>query len=199
MSLIDFIGALFSLICTYLFVKEDKHAWPLTALAIPFDAYVYFQKQLYGDVCLQFIYLSLTAYGWQQWRNLEGEALQTRISSLTKAEFIKLSIFCITAIMLLNPLLRPFNQANIAYLDAITTVLSICAQWLLCKKKIETWLVWFIVDGLYVYLYALKALPFHSVMTLTYLFMAIAGWRQWCAKKSTLMPESGDSSSSRAC
>lgn len=179
MSVIDFLGSLLSLLCTYLFIKEDKRAWLISAVAIPFDAFVYYQSHLYGDMFLQGIYLSMTLYGYKQWRNDSNPNQELPISYTNQLE--KLLLLCIAtlSIFALNPVLKPFNQPHIATLDSITTVLSLCAQWLLCKKKIETWLVWFIVDGLYAYLYIIKSLPFHGLMAFIYLLMAISGWRNW--------------------
>lgn len=180
MSLIDLIGSILSLICTYLFVKENRNAFGLSAIAIPFDAFVYYQNALYGDMFLQAIYLSMTFYGFHQWRkgdNNAGNALN--ISYLTTQQKIIGFALCVTGVIFINPLLKPFNHPDIALLDSITTVFSLFAQWLLCKKKIETWIVWFFVDALYAYLYVSKGLPFHGFMALIYLFMAIAGLWRW--------------------
>lgn len=179
MNFFDLVGAFFSLICTYLFVLEDKRAWFLSAIAIPFDAYVYYRSQLYGDMMLQGIYFISTLYGWYQWQYGGKNHQELAVSRLS----IKAVVICLLLVMigigLISPLLKPFNQAEVAMLDAITTVLSLLGQALLCLKKIETWLIWFMVDSLYIYLYAIKALPFHSLMALVYLFMAVAGGYRW--------------------
>jgi nicotinamide mononucleotide transporter len=179
MESFDLIGACLSLICTYLFVNADKKAWLFSAIAIPFDAFVYYKSQLYGDMFLQSIYFASTFYGWYQWQYGSQAKGSLEVSYLSNKNRLQLLGIVICGIARINPLLRPFNQADVVWLDAITTVLSLAAQWLLCNKKIETWIIWFIVDSLYIYLYSIKALPFHSIMATVYLLMAIAGFISW--------------------
>lgn len=179
MNPFDLIGAFLSLICTYLFVREKQKAWLFSAIAIPFDAFVYYKSQLYGDMSLQAVYFALTFYGWYQWQYGSSSQSNLEASFLSNKARLKVILIVIIGITIINPLLRPFNQADVVWLDAITTVLSLAGQWLLCNKKIETWMVWFIVDSLYIYLYSIKSLPFHSIMASIYLLMAIAGFVSW--------------------
>ncbi len=179
MNYYDLIGAILSLICTYLFVKADKRAWIISAFAIPFDAYVYYSSQLYGDMFLQGFYFFSFFYGWYRWCYGGGLSNELPVSCLSINQILFQGLLVVLAIVLLKPLLLPFNPSMIATMDATTTVLSLFGQWLLCQKKIETWFVWFTVDTLYIYLYGFKALPFHSVMACIYLLMAIAGFRSW--------------------
>ena len=179
MDLFDLIGSVLSLICTYLFVRADQRAWVMSAIAIPFDAFVYFRSQLFGDMFLQCFYLASTAYGWYQWRFGGQQKHALKISFSSFGQIATLVIGALIAIEFIYPLLKPFNEAGIARLDAVTTVVSLCAQWLLCKKKIETWILWLIVDALYMYLYGVKSLPFHSIMAMIYLLMACAGFYHW--------------------
>mgnify|MGYP000713545896 CR=1 FL=1 len=65
------------------------------------------------------------------------------------------------------------------YLDATTTVLSLIAQWMVCKKIIENWILWFVVDAIYVFLYFYKDIPAHGVLLIIYLGLAVAGFIRW--------------------
>lgn len=179
MNMLDILGSFLSLVCTYLFIKQDIRAWPLSAIALPFDAYLYFHNQLYADFLLQIFYLFTIGYGWYQWRYGNTSARALEITYLTKKQHAIFLLITVIAIALAYHWLATYTVAFIALLDAITTVLSLCGQWLLCNKKIETWLVWLVVDGLYVYLYAIKRLPFHSAVYVLYLGMAMIGWLRW--------------------
>lgn len=178
----DLIGAFLSLWCTYLFINTDPKAWPLSALALPFDAYAYLEKGLYGDLLLQGVYLITTLYGWHQWRHGGKDKKQLPISTVAKEKILVTLGLTVVAILLVHYFLASYNQASIAWLDAITTVLSLLGQWLLCNKKLETWIIWLIVDALYFYLYAIKGLPFHALMVSVYFAMAIIGWLKWKAQ-----------------
>jgi nicotinamide mononucleotide transporter len=66
-------------------------------------------------------------------------------------------------------------------LDAVITALSLVAQWLLNRKRIESWPVWIVVDVLTITLGAWRGLYLLSALYLSYLAMCVAGWLQWRA------------------
>jgi len=58
-------------------------------------------------------------------------------------------------------------------------VVSLIAQWLMCRKIIETWSLWFFVDACYVGMHYLKGIPMHALVSCIYLGMAIVGYLLW--------------------
>lgn len=158
---------------------EDSRAWFVSAIAIPFDAFVYFKSHLYGDMLLQMVYLASTFYGYYQWRHGGLKDSVLSVSRLHLRQLLYFSSLVLSLAFGLFLLLSQIPSAERTALDGLTTALSLGAQYLLCIKKIETWLIWLLVDALYVYLYAIKALPFHSLMALCYLGLAVLGWYKW--------------------
>jgi len=63
--------------------------------------------------------------------------------------------------------------------DAVTTSLSLAAQWLLNAKRIENWVFWIAADCIYVPLYAVKRLDLTAVVYVLFLVMCVAGIRSW--------------------
>lgn len=175
----DVVGSLLSVSAAFFYVIENPIAWPLSALALPVDIYLYFTKALYGDMVLQLGYLCSTLYGWYQWR-FGGDAHQgVQVSRLTLMHACVLAGLASFGYVAAFKLLSLGEPTTIAFFDAITVVLSLTAQWLLCRKLIETWLVWFVVDILYIRLYFIKGLYFHSGMTLVYFCLAVSGYLVW--------------------
>lgn len=64
-------------------------------------------------------------------------------------------------------------------LGALTTCLSLAAQWLLNYKRIETWWFWIAADVIYIPLYATKALDLTAIVYAGFLGMCLAGMRSW--------------------
>ena len=93
---------------------------------------------------------------------------------------IVLGIIALLSIEILALILKA--HSTVPYLDAGTTVLSIIGQLLICRKKIETWFIWFAVDTMYIYLYFHKGIPFHGIMAAIYLIMAVMGFYRWQQK-----------------
>lgn len=65
------------------------------------------------------------------------------------------------------------------FLDALTTVLSLAAQYLLTRKLIENWYVWLAADVVYVGLYVSRHLYLTAFLYALYLLMCVAGLRAW--------------------
>jgi len=64
-------------------------------------------------------------------------------------------------------------------LDALTTVLSLVAQYMLNKKYLENWFVWIAADAIYIYLYLSRHLSLTALLYLVFLFLCLAGVRSW--------------------
>lgn len=71
------------------------------------------------------------------------------------------------------------TDSTVPFWDALTTVLSLQATYLLTRKRLENWWVWIVADVLYIALYAHKELYLTSVLYAGFLGLCIAGLVQW--------------------
>jgi nicotinamide mononucleotide transporter len=69
-----------------------------------------------------------------------------------------------------------------SFFDALTTAMSLASQWLLNRKRLESWVGWILVDILYIPLYAYKDLYLTAILYAVFLSMAVIGLRSWYAK-----------------
>jgi nicotinamide mononucleotide transporter len=63
--------------------------------------------------------------------------------------------------------------------DALTTGLSLAAQYLLCRKRIENWYFWIVADAIYVPLYVSRDLPLTAVLYAIFLMLCVLGLVSW--------------------
>jgi nicotinamide mononucleotide transporter len=63
--------------------------------------------------------------------------------------------------------------------DALTTGLSLAAQFLLNAKRIENWAFWIIADVIYVPLYVVKRLDLTAIVYVLFLALCFAGVAAW--------------------
>ncbi|AAO91223.1 nicotinamide riboside transporter PnuC [Coxiella burnetii] len=176
---LDISGAIFAFFSTVFYVKADKWAWPIGAIATALNIVLYGLTGIYGDMTLEGIYFLSMFYGWYQWTRGSLAIGELPISNLSWRLAVILSVLAAGGIWGVAELLKHFTNSQVPYLDAVTTVLSLIAQWMICKKIIQTWFLWFIVDAIYVGLYLYKGIPAHSILLVIYLGLAVAGYLRW--------------------
>lgn len=166
------------IVCVWLVVREHLWNWPIGLANNVFFFVLFFQSRLYADMGLQVVYLGLGIYGWLNW--LYGGAGRTtlKVSRATRLEWCMLLITVPLGTWALRETLLHFNGAA-PLGDALTTVLSLAAQYLLCRKRLESWFFWIAADVIYVPLYLSRALPLTAVLYGLFLLLCIAGLRAW--------------------
>jgi nicotinamide mononucleotide transporter len=74
------------------------------------------------------------------------------------------------------------TDTDVPYIDGFCTVGSFIAQYLLTRKILENWIIWIVVDIVYIPLYIHKNLLATAVLYFIFLFIAAKGYIDW--KKS---------------
>ena len=70
-------------------------------------------------------------------------------------------------------------QGASPFWDSLTTVLSLSAQYLLCRKRFENWFFWIAADIIYIPLYISRDLPLTAMLYAVFLVMCLIGVNQW--------------------
>jgi nicotinamide mononucleotide transporter len=86
---------------------------------------------------------------------------------------------------ILFPALFP-EKASFPYLDALTTIASFTAMWLLIQQRIESWCYWIAVDIIGIGLYYVQGVRFVAMLYVILFFMAINGLMSWNKTSKTL-------------
>lgn len=178
---IEIAGTFFGILGVWLTIKQNILCFPAGIINVGLYAYLFFSAKLYADAGLQIIYIALLFYGWLQWQN----KTTAKEPEVTKTEKPLLIIFLITGIgatFFLGTFLYSKTDASLPYLDALTTVMSLIAQWMIAKKKIENWLIWIAADVIYVGMYIYKSLYLTSGLYFIFILLAVFGYLEW--KKS---------------
>jgi nicotinamide mononucleotide transporter len=152
--------------------------WPISIANAIFFGILFFDAKLYADMALQGVYVVLSILGWYWWL-YGGEKRKTLpITHAAKSTGIKLLVFGCVALWLMTWYLSRIG-GSVPFWDALTTVLSLIATYLLTKKHIENWYVWILADCIYIPLYAYKELYLTAVVYGVFLIMCIAGIKEW--------------------
>ncbi|HEY1107305.1 MAG TPA: nicotinamide riboside transporter PnuC [Opitutaceae bacterium] len=165
-------------LCVWLVVRENVWNWPIGLANNVVFFVLFLQSRLFADMGLQVLYFGLGLYGWLNW--LFGGAQHTplKISRTTRAEWVVLALAIPLGTWALSAILIAVNGAA-PFWDALTTILSIAAQYLLCRKRLENWYLWIAADIIYVPLYVSRDLVLTGVLYAVFLVMCLVGLGGW--------------------
>lgn len=194
MSYIEFVGTIFYLLSVWLIAKRNMLTWPTGIISVILYMILFYQIRLFSDTLEQVYYLIVSIYGWITWSRVKGKqehASGFRFSSpkdfligVGITLVITFALFAVTSnIHLLLPTLFP-EKASFPFLDALTTIMSFTAMWLLARKRVESWAYWIIVDVIGIGLYYVKEVKFIALLYVLLLGIAIYGLANWAVKKS---------------
>lgn len=192
-SLAELIGTLFGLWSVVLAAKARIFNYPVGIINELFFFVIFFQIQMYSDMILQVYFFIVSLYGWWKWKNptiieqtLNHElkiTLNGQRSNFIMVIGIALGFVAMgTLVKNLHILLPQWFHlpAAFPYYDSLVAVGSIVAMYLMARKKLESWVLWVIVDGICVVLYYLKDIKLMSLEYLIFLMIAAYGlWSWW--------------------
>lgn len=178
-DLYELIGFVSGVICVYLVVKQNIWNWPVALINAFFYIIVFYQARLYADMGLQVIYIILSIYGWYEWLHGGKDHGRLSVSGIRIQEGIVLGVIVAGSTAGLGYVLHNYTNADLPYWDALTTVVSLCAQFLMARKKIESWILWISVDIIYIGMYYYKVLYLTMILYAIFLILAVMGYLAW--------------------
>lgn len=180
-SWLEIIAMLTGIIGVWLTMKESIWCFPIGIINVSLYAWLFMTPgiRLYADSLLQCIYILLLLYGWINWsdKNIKTGTSQTFRISSTSA--LKLLLISLTSTIVLAVFLKYYTDASYPWLDSLLTCSSLAAQWMIARKMIENWIVWIIVDIIYLPLYVVKNIPLTAILYGIFLLLAIKGYYEW--------------------
>lgn len=199
MSYIEFFGTIFTIWCVWLTMRAKVLSWPIGIIGTVLYIFLFYQVQLYSDVFEQFYFLITSFWGWWIWlhpktKNEENKDKELKIRKNSFREnaawvgiiLLLTGIFWYVTINLNIWFPKFFPEpAAFPFLDAFTTAMSFCAQWMLAKKKLENWALWILVDLIDVWLYYFKGVKFVSLEYGLFLIIASKGLYEWIKEYKT--------------
>jgi nicotinamide mononucleotide transporter len=177
MDALEIVGFISGFAGVLLTVKKNKWCFPIGIINVILSCFLFYKSRLYADSLQQLIYIPLLIVGWLNWnKNLNQEFNAERLQK--NEGIIYLSLFIFIGV-LLGYILKTYSNASFPWLDSMATSASFLAQYLIAKKKIENWIIWIIVNIVYIVIYIQKDLELYAILYGIYLLLAIQGFYQW--------------------
>lgn len=161
--------------CTYMCVMQTRWNYPMAVVSVMLLAYVFWQADLLASAILNVYLLPTVIIGYFMW----GKDSNTK-----SVEHVRWNILPVYALFTVGAYLGAWGIVHyfggeLAALDSWLLIGSIFAQFLLDRKKIETWMVWISVNIVSIYVYFESGLYLLAIQFFFFLLNAVFGYYKW--------------------
>lgn len=192
MSYIEFFGTIAGAIAIWLSARAIVWSWPIGIINVVMFFFLFYQVQLYPDMFLQVFFLVTNIIGWWRWthprKNEEDRRHELRVSFMARKHFVIIFFLGIAGTFAFGAFAENIHQifpsvfpkpSAFPYLDSFVTVMSIITTFLMINKKIESWILWILIDVIATYMYFIKGIKFVAIEYLIFCFIAAFGLWNW--------------------
>lgn len=179
MTPLEIFANISNLISVFLANRNSVHTWWTGIIGTILFGVLFFEVKLYADVILQIFFIITNFYGWWAWLYGGEKRRELPISRIYLSQLIIFTILAIIITIGHGYLLHSLTDASFPFIDSIVLVFSIIAQFLLMKRKLESWYFWILVDVVACPLYAAKGLYLTSAIYFLFLINAVLGLINW--------------------
>jgi len=176
---LEITATLFGVVCVYLSARQNVWTCPTGLVNVLLYVVVFWQARLYAYMGLQVLYAGAAIYGWWNWLHggqSGGELPVTR----TPAHWLLALVAGGAALSwALGTWLRTHTDAALPYLDSSLSAFSVVAQWQMTRKWVENWMLWILLDAIYIGMFINKELYPTAAQYTVFLGLAVMGLRDW--------------------
>lgn len=171
-------ATLFGLLSVYLLTIGDGRGWSLGVIWIVLTGVVFASQGLFGSTLLQVAFLLFQGLGWWRWSQGAEKDLRVASRGLGRRKLAGLILFWAGCWLLTLQALSAVEGSQ-PLADSFCTIGSLLAQTLMVYGYRECWVVWLLVDLVYVVVCGISGLIVFAVLYLLFSLLAIHGWREW--------------------
>lgn len=192
MSYLEFFGTLAGLIAIWLSAKALVWNFPVGIVNVILFFFLFYQVQLYPDMFLYAFFFVTNLVGWWRWTHPkefeEDHKHELRVSYMERRQFFGIFFLGLTGTFLFGSFAENIHEifpglfpkpSAFPYLDSFVAVMSIITTFLMINKKIESWILWILIDIIGTYMYFAKGIKFVALEYLALCFIAAFGLWNW--------------------
>lgn len=186
MNPFEVVGVVTGILGVWLTTRQKIWCWPVGLVSVTAFIVVFFRAKLYAAMGLQFVYVGLVGYGWYAWLKSGPGHGYLLVSRVPQRILAVVGAAGTVAALVIGFLLGRQTDEALPYLDGFTTSFSLVAQWMQARKHLENWLVWVVVDLVYISMSLTQGLTLTAGLYVIYVGLALVGYRDW--RRSMLAP-----------
>ena len=144
---LEIAGVIVGVVYLWLEYKASIYLWVASVVMPAIYLFVYYDAGLYADTALNIYYLAIALYGWLAWRRGGKQAQEELpIRRATIGTWIIAAAIFVVAQAATTTLLITLTDSEVPWANGFTSALSVVGMWLLARKYLEQWIVWFVAD-----------------------------------------------------
>lgn len=159
--------------------RNSIHTWWTGILGCVLFGWLFFTSQLYADVTLQVFFILTSALGWWHWAHHRGQREPRPITCTAIPELAVTVPLGALAAFAYGWLLHRFTNAYAPFIDSAVLALSVAGQILLMRRKVETWIFWFLANTFAVFLFSSRELWITAFFYALFWINAPIGFLRW--------------------
>lgn len=181
MSPLEWTAAITSLLCVWLTVRNNIWNWFWGFIGVILYGIIFWNYKNYANCGLQILYfLPIQFIGWYVWMrcgpNKNDDLPVTLLTPQARIGWASATV----ALTVILELVLHLTQDPLPFGDAVTTAMSIVAQYLQVHKKIENWWLWVAADVIYsVYVFPIQHLYVSTGLYVIFTALAVKGTLDW--------------------
>ena len=164
-----------SYVCTWLCVHQTRWNYPIGIVTTFAYSILFWQFELYAVSIFNAYLVFSLAYGYWRWGSDEDTRPVTLVNAWGYVGYIALAFVIYGLLWIINTI---FGH-EMGAVDIAIAIGSGVAQFLLDNKKLETWIVWIVVDIVSIWLYFQTGLFVVAFQYVFFLLNAFYGFFEW--------------------
>lgn len=185
MTPLELIAAALGILSVSLTVRQNPLCWPIGLVMVLLYAWFFYGSRLYSLVLLHGVFAAMQVYGWWQWRQGLDDSGQRPVGSSSRLEVLVGLIGALLLGLLLGLLMARFTDAALPWADAMLTAFSLLAQLWMALKRWQCWVLWIVVDLLYIGFFAFQDYWLTAGLYALFTALAVLGLRAWRASRAS--------------
>jgi nicotinamide mononucleotide transporter len=175
---VELAGFITTALGIWLTTKRLLICWPVVLAADILYLVVFYRARLLSDALLQLFFIVFTLYGWWHWWRGIREEGEVRVEPLALPALFTGVAAGVAGTFILGEIARHLHAA-LPYLDAALASFSLVGSWWQARKHIANWVLWIVVNLVYIGEYIYKDLWITAVLYAGLVILAILGLRDW--------------------
>ena len=178
-SLLELLAVVFAIAYLVLAVRENILCWLAASVSTFIFLYIFWGVNLYMESGLQVYYIAMAVFGWYQWRSAKDGSTNLQVSMWSMRQHLTALTLIALLTFISGYLLNSRTDAQLPYLDSLTTWGSVVTTYMVTRKILENWIYWLVIDSISIYLYIDRELYFTAILFAVYIVIIFFGWLTW--------------------